>query len=79
MSRPLAVLFLFAAFVSAQTADEVKQATDSLKAAFRTKDEVVIDTAIRQSMKVNDPAVSKEIAKGLRDRSLAVRDSVLIE
>jgi len=77
MSRLLAVLVLLAAIASAQTADEVKQATDSVKAAFRTKDEVVIDKAIRQSMKVNDDAVSKEIAKGLRNRSLAVRQAAI--
>ena len=77
MIRPLAVLLLLAAIGSAQSPDEVKQTVDGLKAAFRTKDEVVIDKAIRQSMKVNDPAVSKEIAKGLRDRSLAVREAAI--
>lgn len=75
MSRPLTVLLLLAAIGSAQTADEVKQTVDGLKAAFRTKDEVVIDKAIRQSTKINDAAVSKAIAKGLRNRSLAVREA----
>jgi len=77
MSRPLAALLFLAAMVSAQNTDEVKNTVDGLKEAFRSKDEAVIDAAIRKSGAVNDAKVSREIAKGLRNRSLAVREAAI--
>ncbi|MHC4953774.1 MAG: HEAT repeat domain-containing protein [Planctomycetota bacterium] len=75
MRRPLLLLFVLAATVAAQ--DDVTTTVKQLKDAFKSKDETVIEPVIREAGKVDDDKVAKEIAKGLRNKSLAVRRAAI--
>ncbi len=77
MNRALILLLVLASVAWSQGADDVKKAVADTKAAFKTKDETAIEAAIRAAGKVDDDAVAKEIAKGLRNRSLAVREAAI--
>ena len=74
MSRALIPLFVLASIAWSQP-DDAEKAVADLKEAFKTRDETAIEAAIRESGMVDDDAVSKQVAKGLRNRSLAVREA----
>ncbi|MEM8883392.1 MAG: HEAT repeat domain-containing protein [Planctomycetota bacterium] len=66
-------LLVLASLAAAQDARPTDEVVKDLKEAFKTGDETIIDAAIRGSATIEDDAVIKQIARGLRHKSLAVR------
>ena len=73
MRRAILGLLALAGAAIAQDVRPTDEVVAELKEAFKSKDETVIEPVIREAGSVEDEKVVKQIARGLRHRSLAVK------
>ncbi|MHC4408698.1 MAG: hypothetical protein ACYS0F_06820, partial [Planctomycetota bacterium] len=73
MRRVIIGLAVLSCAAAAQDARPVDEIVAELKDAFKGKDETVIEPVIRDAGSVENDEVVKQIARGLRYRSLAVQ------
>ena len=73
MRRAIIGLLALCGAAIAQDVRPTDEVVAELKEAFKSNDETVLDPVIREAGSVEDDAVIKQIARGLRHRSLAVK------